>query len=58
MTGVQTCALPIYQRLGGALMWSGSMIIDAIWLAIAVSDWLKDDERRSREIDEEIARGK
>ena len=45
------------QRLGGALMWSGSMIIDAIWLAIAVSDWLKDDERRSREIDEEIARG-
>ena len=46
------------QRLGGALMWSGSMIIDSIWLSIAVREWLKSEEKRSREIDEEIAREK
>lgn len=44
------------QRLGGALMWSGSMILDSIWLVIAVSDWLKSEQRRSNEIDQEIAR--
>lgn len=45
------------QRLGGALMWSGSMILDAVWLVIAVSDWLKDEERKSRIVDEDIQRG-
>lgn len=44
------------QRLGGALMWSGSMILDAIWLVIAVSDWLKSETEKSKIIDEEIAR--
>ena len=44
------------QRLGGALMWSGSMILDSIWLVIAVSDWLKSEQLRSKEIDKEIAR--
>ena len=39
-------------------MWSGSMIIDSIWLSIAVREWLKSEEKRSREIDEEIAREK
>ena len=46
------------QRLGGALMWSGSMIIDAIWLSVAVRDWLRSEEVLSRKIDEEIAREK
>mgnify|MGYP003342879572 FL=1 len=44
------------QRLGGSLMWAGSMIIDVIWISIAVSDWLKSEERKSKEIDEEIRR--
>lgn len=44
------------QRLGGALMWSGSMILDAIWLVMAVSDWLKSETEKSKRIDAEIAR--
>ena len=44
------------QRLGGSLMWALSMVIDSIWLAVAVSDWFKNEERRSVRIDEEIKR--
>lgn len=43
------------QRRGGSLMWSGAMIIDAIWIALAVYHWIKSEERRSLEIDSEIA---
>jgi len=43
------------QRRGGSLMWSGSMIIDAIWISLAVSHWIKSEVRRSVEIDAEIA---
>jgi cytochrome c oxidase assembly factor CtaG len=44
------------QRLGGGLMWSMSMVIDSIWLAVAVSDWFRSEERRALRIDEEIKR--
>lgn len=43
------------QRRGGSLMWSGAMIIDAIWIALAVYHWIKSEERKSFEIDLEIA---
>lgn len=43
------------QRRGGSLMWSGAMIIDAIWIALAVYHWIKSEERRSVEVDAEIA---
>ncbi len=43
------------QRRGGSLMWSGSMIIDAIWMSLAVYHWIKSEERRSTEVDIEIA---
>ena len=43
------------QRRGGSLMWSGAMIIDAIWIALAVYHWIKSEERKSLEIDSEIA---
>lgn len=43
------------QRVGGSLMWSGAMIIDAIWIAFAVSHWLKSEERKSKEVDAQIA---
>ncbi len=44
------------QRLGGSLMWALSMVIDSIWLAVAVSDWFKSEERKSIRVDQEIAR--
>lgn len=44
------------QRLGGGLMWSMSMVIDSIWLAVAVSDWFRSEERRALRVDEEIKR--
>ena len=44
------------QRLGGSLMWAMSMVIDSIWLAVAVSDWFKSEERRSKRVDQEIER--
>jgi putative copper resistance protein D len=43
------------QRLGGSLMWSGAMIIDTIWMSFAVYHWIKSEERKSVEIDAEIA---
>ena len=43
------------QRRGGSLMWSGSMIIDVIWLSIAVNDWMKSEVAKSKIIDVEIA---
>ena len=43
------------QRRGGSLMWSGAMIIDTIWMSIAVYHWIKSEERKSIQIDAEIA---
>lgn len=43
------------QQRGGSIMWSGGMIIDAVWIAFAVHHWLKSEERRSKEVDAEIA---
>ncbi len=44
------------QQLGGALMWAGSMVIDALWIALATRDWLQAEERKGRRVDVEIAR--
>jgi cytochrome c oxidase assembly factor CtaG len=46
------------QRRGGSIMWSGGMIIDAIWIAFAVFHWIKSEERASVTVDAEIAAGK
>ena len=43
------------QRRGGSLMWSGAMIIDTIWMSFAVYHWIKSEEKKSLDIDEEIA---
>jgi hypothetical protein len=43
------------QRQGGSFMWAGSMIIDAIWMSLAVYHWIKSEEKKSREIDAAIA---
>jgi len=44
------------QQLGGALMWSGSMLLDTAWIALAARDWLRADARRTRRQDLSIAR--
>jgi len=43
------------QQLGGALMWSGAMIIDVAWIAVAVADWLESESRKTRRIDARLA---
>lgn len=43
------------QRRGGSFMWAGAMIIDAIWMSLAVYHWIKSEERKSIAIDAEIA---
>ncbi len=42
------------QRRGGSFMWSGAMIIDAIWMSFAVYHWIKSEERKSIQISAEI----
>jgi len=46
------------QRLGGSLMWSGAMVIDTVWMSFAVYHWIKSEEKKSIEVDAEIAREK
>ena len=43
------------QRQGGSFMWAGAMIIDTIWMSFAVYHWIKSEEKKSRDIDAEIA---
>jgi cytochrome c oxidase assembly factor CtaG len=43
------------QRRGGSLMWSGAMIIDTIWMALAVFHWIKSEEYKSMIVDAQIA---
>ena len=33
------------QHTGGAIMWAMGMIIDAVWIALAASDWIKSEKR-------------
>lgn len=35
------------QQAGGALMWAAAMAIDTVWIAVAVRDWLADEEATS-----------
>lgn len=39
------------QQLGGALMWGGSMLIDSVWVTIAVYDWLRNEKQVAARID-------
>jgi cytochrome c oxidase assembly factor CtaG len=39
------------QRLGGALMWGGSMIIDSLWVSLAVLAWLRSEVRLAARVD-------
>jgi cytochrome c oxidase assembly factor CtaG len=44
------------QQLGGSLMWSSGMLLDAAWLAVAARQWLRADARRTRRLDVTTAR--
>jgi len=46
------------QRLGGALMWSSGMVLDALWISVAAWQWIKSEEHKARRIDAEIASGR
>ena len=35
------------QRLGGTIMWSGGMIIDTLWILLAVYHWYKSEELKN-----------
>jgi cytochrome c oxidase assembly factor CtaG len=35
----------LQQHTGGAIMWALGMVIDAIWIALAVSEWIKSEKR-------------
>jgi putative copper resistance protein D len=39
------------QQLGGALMWTGAMLINSVWIVLAVLAWLRDEERKARRLD-------
>ncbi len=39
------------QQWGGALMWSVSMLVDAVWVTIAARDWLQNERRVAERID-------
>ncbi len=39
------------QQFGGALMWGAGMIIDSIWVAVAVHEWLRSEERLAHQLD-------
>jgi putative membrane protein len=39
------------QQLGGALMWAGAMVIDSIWVVLAVLDWLHSEEQNAHRVD-------
>ena len=43
------------QQLGGSLLWAGAMIIDSVWIAVAVQAWFRSEERKSILVDAEIA---
>ena len=45
----------IDQQRGGSFMWAGAMVIDALWLSLAVHHWFKSEERKGIEINAEIA---
>ncbi|MEO8518677.1 MAG: cytochrome c oxidase assembly protein [Dermatophilaceae bacterium] len=44
------------QQLGGALMWAGSMLIDAGWVTLAAYAWLRSEEAKGRRGDAVLAR--
>lgn len=49
-----TAALLEKQQFAGALMWSISMVVDVIWIAIAVHKWFDSEKEKGEKIKFEI----
>jgi hypothetical protein len=32
-------------------MWTGAMLINSVWIVLAVLAWLRDEERKARRLD-------
>src|SRR5581483_3689787 len=45
------------QRLGGTLMWEGSMLVGVVAVSAVLIDWMAQDERDARRADARLARG-
>ena len=43
------------QQLSGALMWALVMVVDSFWMMICAAEWFASEERRSHEVDAQIA---
>jgi len=43
------------QQLAGGMMWALGMVIDTIWISLAVAEWFTRDEQRNRQVDRETA---
>ena len=43
------------QQLSGAIMWALVMTIDSFWMMVVAAEWFADEEKRSEQIDAEIA---
>ena len=54
LTGATTTDLLSQQQLGGALMWSLSMVVDSVWIALAVRVWFDSEKRKGEIITQEI----
>jgi cytochrome c oxidase assembly factor CtaG len=39
------------QQWGGAVMWSMSMLVDAVWVTMAAADWLRNERQVAQRID-------
>ena len=39
-------------------MWSAGMVLNAIWISVAVWGWYQAEERKARRVDAEIALGR
>jgi putative copper resistance protein D len=44
------------QQWGGAIMWSASMLVDAVWVTLAARDWLQNERRVAERIDMQTLR--
>ena len=46
------------QRLGGAIMWSSGMLLNAVWISVAAWEWMRSEEVKGRRIDALTAAGR
>lgn len=44
------------QHLGGAIMWGSSMVLNALWISVAVAGWFAAEEIRARRVDAAVRR--